>query len=92
MERRSIAIHEDHGGGEVEHAGRQDPQAGAGEERIARQQTSLVEVVTAARQHHHSKQRHRRHPRQADYCHATLQPERTFIHYQNVISMPLLNK
>ena len=58
VERRAVAVHENHGGGKVEHAGRQDSEAGPREERVAGQQACGVEVVATSWQHHHSKQRH----------------------------------
>lgn len=72
MESRAIAVHENHCSGKVEETGRQNAQAWSREERIARQQARRVEVVAATRQHHHSEQRHGRHPRQAYHCDAAL--------------------
>lgn len=72
MESRAVAVHENHRGGKVEETGRQNAKARSREERIARQQARRVEVIATTRQHHHSEQRHGRHPRQAYRCDAAL--------------------
>lgn len=78
MEGRAVAVHEDHGGRKVERAGRQDPEAGPGEKRVARQQTSLIEVVSATWQDHDSEECQRCDPCQADYSDAALDKKNYF--------------
>lgn len=75
MERRAIAVHQDHRRGEVEAARCQDPDRGPGIEGLARQHSRGVEVVTSARQHQNREQRHGHDPRHADDGDAALEPE-----------------
>lgn len=47
MKSRSVTIHEDHCGGEIEEAAAQDPHAGPEIERVTGKEASGIEIVTA---------------------------------------------
>lgn len=79
VEGRAVAVHEDHGGGEVEAAGGQDTQRGARVEGVAGQQPRVVEVEAAAGQHQQREQRQAQHPRHRDDGHAALQHTATHV-------------
>lgn len=51
MKGRSVTIHQNHGGGEVETAGGQYPDGGPGIERFAGHHSRWIKIETAARQH-----------------------------------------
>ena len=62
MESRPVAVHQDHGRGEVEATSRQNPDGRSGVEGLAGHHPRGVEVEAAAREHQDGEHRHGHDP------------------------------
>lgn len=82
MEGRAVAVHQDHRCGKVETACSQNPDRGAGVERLAGHHSCGVEVIAPAGQHQDGKHRDRHYPCHADDGNAALKQKKTLYYKQ----------